>query len=447
MQSTIETLIEFGRLFSVKDDVCKKTFDPDVSLLNGFPKVINLIHEINKLLEGTPSGKNQQLDDFRTYAAYMISVLLHHVIYYIRCLRAAPLTVNERNDAFRLIMDFLSSVLTGHYAYCSRAKCQALLFLLENQHHWNSGQMKKLKAYLTKAVDDQAGETEWLEQLINGNFSYRLNDEIKESSNRLVQQLKGQSEPSSSSTAESLDTSFFSPATENVLDRFAEFLLAYQRTLLSRADFPMKQTIQKMLNRMKLFLFLECYSSIDYFMATLVPLLTVTIHEFMQKEEKPYEALKMNWMFVVDLFEYLLTNNAFDSNRRFEEASGNSALQQLLLKCRPMIDGSSWEVKETTFFSLSRIIHLFITTGYNLELKNDEGKTAYDIIKGDEEMEEYLSPAFGKNVHRLESLAAKAVPRHSVPNIDKEIIYPTALIEIIKKNWCSITNYYCKTSL
>jgi hypothetical protein len=172
----------------------------------------------------------------------------------------------------------------------------------------------------------------------------------------------------------------------------------------------------------------------------LIYLLMETIDYQMMKEKKDHEAIKIGWMMMVNLIKYLLPDNAFDPNNTHKMCCGNLAQQFLLSKYRKNPFDSSVEVEETIFLSLSRIVRLFVTAGYNVEHKNNKGETAYDIIKADKKLAEFLLPALGKKVDRLDSLAANAIRSDWVSSLGKDIDYPTVLIETIKRNFVFLIN-------
>ena len=162
---------------------------------------------------------------------------------------------------------------------------------------------------------------------------------------------------------------------------------------------------------------------------------------------EPTKAVKAQWKIAVNLFDDLLTSKAFDPNtiiyndNRYPEVidnsfMGDSALQLLLTNNTFSTIGISLDLKETYFYSLSRIVRLFVKAGYNLNYKNNLGETAYDVIKADEEMTDFLLPALRKKVDRLDSLAANAVPAYLVPYLGNQINYPTVLSKTIKRNLC-----------
>ena len=405
--------------------------------LFGFSESINIIEKAKQLFV-ISAGNDGTMRRIRTYAIETMYNFFNDITYYIRWLRVAPLTADEETQAFNLMMTFLS--MGVGYENRSRAKCQAITFLLEKQLQWTSQQMEKLNDYLSNAIEVQTGDSEWLQQIIGGNFSSRLKQlQINEASRRLLQQLK-QHQPmfiflsNFDATPIIINESFYSPATENLLNRMAEFIFTYQLVSSSSEG-------QKTLFRLRSLFFSESWFFSGYTIYKLILFLMDSIYELdVSGQVEPTEDIRALWKLVVDLFDYLLTNKAIDPNNIIynidDSFRGNSALQFLLLDTRFITTGLSSDLQETVFYSISRIVKLFVTAGYKLDYKNDEGETAYDVIKDDKEMTDFLLPALRKSVGRLESLAANAVPAYFIPYLGQEINFPTVLSKNIKRNLC-----------
>lgn len=148
--------------------------------------------------------------------------------------------------------------------------------------------------------------------------------------------------------------------------------------------------------------------------------------------EKKLAAIDQLWKMTVGQIEQLLKSgmdpNAVDIN--------NQTVLHILY-CE-FFSVSDYNRTGTASYCLSRVTRLFVKAGFHLDQTDgNDGKTLYEMIENDTEMAAFLGPSLRKNLDRLDSLAANAVPSTWIPHLNREAIdYPSALIEKIKQNLC-----------